>query len=83
MAGLLTTGIDPMGIAQKNAYKEAVGASIDASEPQEQRGPAGYQGVGTGPKGPGSSKSAFIADQLRRGKDQATAQRMADQIFGK
>ena len=82
--GLLDSKMDPMGVGAKNAYKQAVGASIDASESQEQeRGPAGYQGVTTGPKGPGASKSAFIAEQLRRGKDQATAQRMADQIFGK
>ena len=79
----LVAAADPMGMAQKNAYKQAVGASIDASEAPEQRGPAGYQGVTTGPKGPGSSKSGFIADQVRRGKDRATAQRMADQIFGK
>jgi hypothetical protein len=82
MPGILTTGMDPMGMAQKNAYRLATGASIDASEKAEDRGPAGYQGVTAGPKGPGVDKSAFIADQLRRGKDQATAKRMADQIFG-
>lgn len=82
MPGLINTGMDPMGARAKNAYKTAVGASIDATEGEETRGPAGYQGVTTGPKGPGSDKSAFIAEQVRRGKDQATAQRMADQIFG-
>jgi hypothetical protein len=80
--GLIDSNMDAMGIAQKNAYKTATGASIDASEKPEERGPAGYQGVTTGPKGPGVDKAAFIADQLRRGKDQASAQRMADQIFG-
>lgn len=74
---------DPMGMAQKNAYRDAIGASIDASEQPQQRGPAGYQGVTTGPKGPGNNKDAFIREQLGKGKDRATAQRMADQIFGK
>jgi len=74
---------DPMGFKQKEAYKEATGGSIDDSEVKEQRGPSGYQGVTTGPKGPGSSKSGFISEQIKKGKDETTAKRMADQIFGK
>jgi hypothetical protein len=74
---------DPMGLADKTEYKNATGASIDATETPAPRGPASYQGVTTGPKGPGRSKSEFIEEQVRRGKDRATAQRMGDQIFGK
>ena len=81
--GLLDSKMDPMGMAAKNAYKQAIGTSIDASEPNEQRGPVGYQGVTAGPKGPGTSKAAFIADELAKGKDEPTTRRMADQIFGK
>lgn len=82
MPGIVSTGMDPMGMREKNAYTKAVGATLDATEPSDQRGPAGYQGVTTGPKGPGTSKAAFIAEQIAKGKDAATAQRMADQIFG-
>jgi hypothetical protein len=83
---------DPMGMAQKKAYKDAVGASVDADELDQNTLDninassdainRSYQGVTTGPKGPGTSKAAFIAEQLKKGKDQATAKRMADQIFG-
>jgi hypothetical protein len=87
MAGLIEGMLrrkEGMGIRDRNAYKEAVGASIDASEPtaEPERVP-GYQGVTAGPKGPGSSKAGFIAEQIRKGKDEATARRMADQIFGR
>ncbi len=71
---------DLMGLKQKKIYEEATGASIDDSETPQ---PTTSQGVTTGPKGPGPSKPGFIAEQLKRGKDQATAQRMADQIYGK
>lgn len=80
MPGLVA---DAMGIAQKNAYKAATGASIDASDQPEARGPAGYQGVTTGPAGPGPRKSAFIEAETKKGQhDPATIKRMADQIFG-
>jgi hypothetical protein len=83
MPGIVTQRMDPMGMAQKNAYREAIGASIDASELRgSPRGPEGYQGVTTGPKGPGPSKAAFIAEQISKGKSAATAQMMADQIYG-
>lgn len=72
--------MEGMGIKDRNAYKEATGASIDASEMPEERAD---QGVTKGPQGPGAVKAAFMAEQLRKGKDQATAQRMADQIYGK
>jgi hypothetical protein len=85
MAGLIEGMLrrkEGMGIRDRNAYKDAVGASIDASEeaPEVERS---SQGVTAGPKGPGSSKAGFIAEQIRRGKDEATARRMADQIFGR
>jgi hypothetical protein len=83
---------DAMGMAQKKAYKDAVGASVDADELDQNTLDninassdainRSYQGVTTGPTGPGTNKSAFIAEQLKKGKDQATAKRMADQIFG-
>ena len=74
---------DLMGQRQKKIYEESTGASIDDSEVKPQRGPEGYQGVTTGPKGPGNSKSGFITEQIKKGKDQETARRMADQIYGK
>jgi len=85
MAGILERMIgkkEGLGMRDRNAYKDAVGASIDASEdePVTERS---NQGVTTGPKGPGSSKAGFIAEQLRKGKDEATAKRMAEQIFGR
>lgn len=94
MAGLLSRAMEGMGIRDRNAYKDATGATIDDTEEMDPETLAhinasreaierSYQGVTKGPQGPGASKAGFIAEQLRKGKDQTTAQRMADQIYGK